>query len=333
TFPTRRSSDLLGSKLTGEWRLGLSYRNRSVLGFRDDLLLSWTHAAGQESRMLQYGFPFNPWGGRISLGYFWDETEIRKGPLASLNITGESKMGMLSMRQPLWVTPTWMVELTGGYKDRDSRNIVSGVLLKTEHSQDHSYGAEVQHFGDSHHLAAGLSETRVQIDPQGTLPTRYRVHRGFVRHTQLLPHELSLRSSLSWQGTPDRYLPSAEQMFLGGEGSVRGYPSGTYAGDRGHALSLELHHPLGQWQPGPFAKVSATGFAFIDHGDVKPYNPPGSVAQVGERLTGIGWGLLAHVNNRHTVRLTAGVGLDRVKQDPKPPRNYQVTVQLLSKLY
>lgn len=325
--------DNLGSTLTGEWRAGLSYRNRSVLGYRDELTLSWTRAEGQDSRMAQYAFPFNPWGGRMSFGYFWDKTEIGGGPLAVLDITGDSQTMMFNVRQPLWVTPKWMVELTGGHKDRTSRNYISGEALKSDRSKDYSYGVDIQHFGDGHHVAAGVNETRVRIKPQPSVPEKYVVQRGYARYTQLINEDVSVRASWNWQATPDDYLPSAEQMFLGSEGSVRGYPSGTYTGDRGHIVSLELHHPLAQFQSPSMGAVSMTGFAFVDHGDVKPYNPPGTVADVGERLTGAGWGLNANIGERHTLRLTAGVGLTKVKQNPGPPRNYQITVQWMAKIF
>lgn len=325
--------DNLGSRLTGEWRAGLSYRNRSVLGYRDDLMVSWTRAEGQDSRMLQYSFPFNRWGGRMSAGYFWDETEIGAGPLAALDVTGESQTMLFNVRQPVWVTPNWTVELTGGHKDRTSRNAISGEQLKAEHSKDYTYGVELQHFGADHHVIAGINEARVRIDPQPSVASKYVVQRGFARYTQLLPRDLSVRASWSWQTTPDDYLPSAEQMFLGGEGSVRGYPSGTYSGDRGHILSLELHHPVAQFESAYFGGVKVTGFGFIDHGDVKPYTPPGSVADVGERLTGLGWGFNANLGARHTLRVTAGVGLTKVKQNPEPPRQYQITVQWMALVF
>lgn len=325
--------DNLGSRLTGEWRAGLSYRNRSVLGYRDDLMVSYTRAEGQDSRMLQYSFPFNNWGGRMSFGYFWDETEIGSGPLAALDITGESQTMLFNVRQPVWVTPNWMVELTGAHKDRTSRNAISGEQLKADHSKDYAYGFELQHFGSGHHVIAGVSESRVRIKPQPSVATKYVIQRGFARYTQLLPHDLSVRASWNWQTTPDDYLPSAEQMFLGSEGSVRGYPSGTYSGDRGHILSLELHHPVVQFQNDYLGGVKITGFGFIDHGDVKPYNPPGSIADVGERLTGAGWGFNANIGARHTLRVTAGLGLTKVKQNPEPARQYQITVQWMALVF
>ncbi len=63
----RLTVDNLGAKSTGEQRAGISYLNRSLLGFRDDLNLSYTRAEGQESQAVTYGFPINTWGGRLNL--------------------------------------------------------------------------------------------------------------------------------------------------------------------------------------------------------------------------------------------------------------------------
>ena len=44
--------------------------------------------------------------------------------------------------------------------------------------------------------------------------------------------------SLAFQHRNGELLPSGEQFFIGGEGTVRGYPVGAYSGDQGYAASL-----------------------------------------------------------------------------------------------
>src|SRR5690606_16733249 len=63
----RFTLDNAGSSSTGKWRTGLAYLNRSLLGFRDDLSVSTTHAHGQESYSVAYGIPINRSGGRLAL--------------------------------------------------------------------------------------------------------------------------------------------------------------------------------------------------------------------------------------------------------------------------
>ncbi|WP_167481326.1 ShlB/FhaC/HecB family hemolysin secretion/activation protein, partial [Acidovorax cavernicola] len=92
--------DNLGSPMTGRWRAGMSYRNRSLLGFRDDLSLAYTYASGQKSGSAGYGLPINRWGGRVNYTYYDDATAVRYGALSSLKITGRSESHVLSMRQP-----------------------------------------------------------------------------------------------------------------------------------------------------------------------------------------------------------------------------------------
>src|SRR6185295_9187692 len=72
--------DNAGSQSTGEWRSGITYLNRSLFGWRDDLTLSTTPADGLEGYSASYGIPINRWGGRITAAYYKDRTKTLHGP-------------------------------------------------------------------------------------------------------------------------------------------------------------------------------------------------------------------------------------------------------------
>ncbi|MBP8150698.1 MAG: ShlB/FhaC/HecB family hemolysin secretion/activation protein [Xylophilus sp.] len=321
------SVDNMGSKLSGEWRAGFSYRNRSLLGYRDDVLLSYTRARGQDSRAASYAVPINRHGGRLSMGLYEDRTAIKFGALSSLNITGNSRAQVLSLRQPVWIDANSQWDLVGGAKRRISSNYIDGVFLQRTDSKDRSAGVEWQWAVDSRSVTASY----IKYWADATVLAerlKYQVDRTSLRYIQGLTPGFSLRTSLGGQWARDKNLPSAEQFFIGGEGSVRGYPVGAFSGDQGYALNVELHHPLVNTPLGT-QTLAATGFFFVDHGRTVPYRPPASLLPPREKLTGVGWGLNAAVGKRTSLRMTLGYGLDKV---PQTDRNYQVTVQLISSL-
>lgn len=322
----RLFSDNFGVESTGDLRVGAWYLNRSVLGFRDDLSVFVTHAEGQDSYSGTYGFPFNPWGGRISLGYFVDKTEIKNGVLASLNITGKSEARVLSVRQPTFVGPSAQLDVVLGARDSDISNKIDGVPLTQLDTKDGSIGLEGQIFESranwfaSYVYTSGHAETPERDD--------FQINRGALRHNRDFGGGLSFRGNLAWQQSND-LLPANQQFFIGGEGSVRGYPTGLLSGDTGYVLNLELHHPLVAAAVGS-APLAVTGFLFVDHGEVKPFRAAGSLLPEKEHLTGGGGGVHISVGKHVYGRLTYGYGFTEV---PTLARQYEVTFQLVASLF
>jgi hemolysin activation/secretion protein len=323
----RLTFDNLGSAPTGKERTGLSYLNRSLLGFRDDLSLSATQATGQFSQSVSYGFPFNPWGGRVNLGYYKDKTAIRNGLLATLKITGESAARVVSLRQPTIVSNAMQIDVVAGGKTRRSYNWIDNVLLQRTDTEDRNLGVEAQLFDEQSNWFAGY--IHYKGDAQITQRENFGIDRGSVRHNRNLSEGLAFRGNLAWQSTKQVLLPSSEQFFIGGEGSVRGYPVGVYSGDTGHTLNLELHHPLVA-ASADTGGLGATGFFFADRGRVKPYRAPNSTLKAYESLTGLGWGANITMGKAAYARVTFGYGVTEV---PNQPRNYEITLQFVASVF
>lgn len=322
------SLDNLGSLLTGPNRAGATWRNRSVFGWRDDMLLSLTAAGGQQSEAFSYGFPINRWGGRLDLAYYSDRTAIRYGSLSSLNITGDSHARVASLRQPVYVDNNVELDLTADGKKRDSSNYIDSVFLLRTDTSAATVGADLQRYDDTSTWSLSLNGSQVSARAAG-VDRNFVITRGAARLSREVGSGLSVRGSVAWQSTPDNNLPSSEQFSLGGEGSVRGYAPGIYSGDKGYLINLELHHRLGNLDLGP-ASFQATGFFFADHGHVNPYRPPNSLLDSGEKLTGYGWGLDATLNQHTTIRLVLGRAANTV-----PLADYgrnRVTLQITSSI-
>lgn len=320
----RLSLDTLGATATGRNRTGLAYENRSLFGYRDDFSVSYTKALGQESSSATYAFPINTWGGRLSLGYYKDKTAIKRGPLATLDITGESEAQTLSLRQPTFVDSTHQVDAVIGTNKRRYTNWIDGTFLTRTDTDDMSLGVEAQWYDARSNWVGSFvrayGDARVGDDHRNFI-----IDRGTIRHNRDLGGGFSFRGSLFWQSTHQTVLPSSEQLFIGGDSSVRGYPVGIYAGDTGQLVNLELHHPLFAASNATHG-VAASGFFFVDYGRVKPYRAPNSTLPRHDDLTGVGWGAHVSVGKNVYFRLVFGYGLNHL---PDRSRNYEVNLQLV----
>ena len=317
-------ADNLGVPSTGTYRAGVSYLNRSLLGYRDELSLLVTGAEGLRSAAAVYGFPVNIMGGRLSFGYYFADTEIRNGSLAPLDVTGDSVTKVLTLRQPTWVVPEGQLDVVYGAGWSSSSTEISGVALQQLDTRYQNLGLEGQWFEAGAATFASYGYTYGQVTSENR--REFGISRVALRHNRDLVDALSLWGTASGQWTGDVLLPSNQQYFIGGEGSVRGYATGLLSGDEGFTLSLELRRALnlGSWAAGGTA-LSASGFAFVDYGRVYPFRPPASVLPAWQQLTGVGVGVRASLARDLFGTLTYAYGLTDV---PLQPRAYALTFQL-----
>ncbi|MDV7395641.1 ShlB/FhaC/HecB family hemolysin secretion/activation protein, partial [Arthrospira platensis SPKY1] len=116
------------------------------------------------------------------------------------------------------------IDLTAGAKRRTTSNWISGVFLQRTRSTDASLGMDLQ-MADTRGIWLA-SYNLVSGRAKGLDRDRYRLGRGSIRRFQNLSDDWSLRGGVSFQHARDKLLPSGEQMLIGGEYSVRGYPVG-----------------------------------------------------------------------------------------------------------
>lgn len=319
-----------GSRSTGEGRGSLAYFNRSVFGHRDEFSLATTQSGGQESYSVGYTIPVNRSGGRLGLAYYEDYTEIRHGPFKSLDITGKSESTVLSFRHPVHLGKTSQVDLVAGARSRRVDNWISGIFLSRADSADASIGVEAQRADAGGYWAGGYSYTRGSAKVIES--SDYWYGRGWLRRLHRLGQDRAFLGNLSFQNTSRPLLPSSEQFIIGGEGSVRGYPVGTWSGETGYILSAEYHHPLGSTLLGDGeTRLDAQGFFFLDHGHVRPYRPPNTTLRSYERLTSVGWGVNATIGKHASVRLVLAYAPDKIP-DPLSSR-FVLSAQFVANIF
>jgi len=330
----RLQVDNSGSPSTGLWREILSYENRSLIGYRDELTASASHSSGHDGYSLGYSVPFNIWGGRLSYGYYDDSTAVKHGPLQTLNITGKSTANIAGLRQPIFVGEKYEFDLLAGAKQRTTSNWIDSVFLNRTKTSDSSVGGDLQLSGVAGYLFGNFTRTWLGADVEGgTVGTHanYRIDRATLHYSKDLPSNFTLKANYNWQGSPQQLLPSSEQFFLGGEGSVRGYYVGTFAGDHGYTMGVELHHPLVQGAvAGADPQFQASGFLFADYGKTYPFRPPNTALRPYERLSSVGAGVDAAFGRHIYGRATLAYALDDA---PQQPRDWTLLFQLVASAF
>ena len=317
-------SDNYGSTQTGELRGGMMYRNASLLGRRDDLTLSTSHARGQESYSIAYGMPVTTLGTRLNVAYYHDETEVKKGPFAALDLHGRAEALIASVRHPLAIGSTYQLDAVLSGKDRNTRNWFDDLLLQDTDTWDYSAGLEGQLADRAGYWLASITTSRVHSDQLGSSSRQFNIWRGSLRRSHNLAPGYALVGSFNWQYSGDDLLPASEQFLIGGEYSVRGYGSGILSGDKGYNVNLELHHPVVLLE-GPDAP-RASGFFFVDYGDVRPYRPAGDPRDHRDWIASAGWGMSVAVGKQLSLRGTIGFPLEDV---PEESRSHRTTFQLV----
>jgi len=312
----RMTADNYGSPSTGSSRATIAYLNRSLFGDRDALALSDCQASGQTSLASSYGLPINAWGGRVDLSGNLDKTSIKYGPLTSLHITGESKGWTAGLRQPTWLTQRWQLDLLASLQERNSTNWIDTQLLATTRTRGRNVGLEASAFQDRDSEVLNYTRSFVKatvLDTESLL-----IDRGSLRYNHQFRGATSLAGNVSWQSTKQKSLPSSEQFFIGGQGSVPGYTSGALSGDTGEAVSVDLRHPLGSgslWGQ----RLQVGGLTTLAYGSVAPYRPPGSILAEHVHLAGLALGANAALGSRYTASLMLGRGLTGVDAGLRGP--------------
>ena len=326
THDLRLFVDNLGSYSTGELRSGVQFQHRSLLGVRDGFAFNYSRATGHEGYGLNYALPINTWGTRLAAAYNLDKTKVLYGPFRDLNITGEAESHGVDIRHPLYLDSKLYLEGSIGFRRREILNWISSIPLQETRTDEQHVALDWQSVDDGGYWNAFLTYLSGNADASGAQSKNYQLTRGNVRRTQELAPGWSVRGSVSFQDARTELLPSSEQFMIGGDGTVRGYQMGLYSGDRGHVVSVELHHPV---PLGTDDQAKLAGYFFVDYGVAKPFSPVGSDRGADE-IVGAGWGSVLSVGKWLTTRISFGFPLrDRLEE----PKNYYITAQVVATVF
>lgn len=289
--------DNAGSESSGEWREGLFFTDRSLIGNRDSMMLSGIRSDGTKSFSASYITPVGRSGTKLGLNYSANSVHITDGELEDLNVKGHSSAYGVSVIQPLIVSESMRTEASLEYGHQNSQTDFLGVHWVDDTTYGYTASFSMTNYGTSsvifqkHGYRIGRSENITGY----TKNFNKYIFNGFWQKAYTGGQMLSAR--LDGQYSSDNYLPSAEQFYIGGMYSVRGYEESYLGGDSGFAASIEYSVPIDKSK-----KTSV--FTFIDYGSVF-----GDSAFDDHTLAGTGIGIRSTIAQKIYASLTLGVPL------------------------
>lgn len=291
--------DNAGSESSGEWREGLFWTDRSLTGRRDMLTMSGMRSDGTKSFSAMYSVPVGRSGTKLGLSYSTNSVHITDGELEDLDIKGHSNAYGVSLIQPLVVTENLRTEATLDYGYQNSQTDFLGIHWVDDTVKSYTAGFSMTNYGASsliyqkHNFRIGDSENIANEEDNFT---KYFFN-GFWQKAYQGGQMLSARLDAQWSG--DDYLTSAEQFYIGGMYSVRGYEESYLGGDSGYSASIEYSVPLDKAR-------TTSAYCFFDYGAVY-----GDSAFDDHVLAGTGIGIKSTIDRKIYTNLTLGVPLMR----------------------
>lgn len=236
--------DNFGSKSTGEYRVGTSYINNSLTGYRDQFLISGIKTKGTESMGVFYSLPVTKKGGRLNFQYSTGKIEIIKGELKDLKVKGKSSNYGFGVTQPLLVNEKRKIEASIDWsKQMSSTDILDIKWVKDEISKV-NFSLSITEYGENHILYTkhNLSKGRAKfLNGKNKDFKKYNI---LLMYQKDFANKLKFTTKLDAQYSFTNYLPSAEQFYAGGAYSVRGYKENFMGSDKGISISNEFTMPL-----------------------------------------------------------------------------------------
>lgn len=290
-------ADNSGIENNGKYRGGLGYTNRSLFGLRDELNLFGMGSEGSLSGAVSYTIPVTKKGTRIGLSYSQNRVETIDGPLEDLDIIGRSKSYGIAVTHPFKVTKKLHIEGFVEARQQKSKTEILGYDWVDDTINNYTAGVAITNYWSKavlcqrHSYSLGSWE---DIFSETKDYSRYNFM-GLYQQSVAKNHLLTARANFQW--TPDDFISSSDQFYIGGLYSVRGYEESLLAADSGVSVSLEYAIPIGK---------KHQAFGFVDYGHVFGDNAPNDSTLVG---TGIGWRW--NFMKGGTALVTVGIPLKR----------------------
>ena len=319
-------TDNAGRKDVGRERVGFSFTNKSLFGFRDSLTLggfvgignseahsnAFDDVFGTRAAFASYNFPINSHGTRLHASYDLSNIVIIAGQAEALNVEGKSENMGLQVRHPFVVQPN--IQLNGffGGNVKNSETDFDKITLLRQEVKTLSFGFDMQ-ITFSH---SSIYTRHVYTDSLDERfgDTNFIKYNGEVGLTSVYSNNIVTIMRVKGQWTDNTILPSAEQFQIGGMSTVRGYREGFLIGDRGYFTSMEASFPvlLSDWtsRGNPFEQ-KVRGMIFVDHGAAFPFTPPGQHINKDDFLTSAGGGLIVNFSRILTAKVLVGFPLSK----------------------
>lgn len=304
------------SPSVGSFQRQVQFNQANLTGLGDALIVSYANTDGSNEVSGSYTLPLNPRNGTLQLAAGYVHSHVIEPPFDQLDITASSRYYELTLRQPIFQSPTeeLILGLVASRQESDTRlfdrpfQLSAGAntagetrvsALRFVQEWTHRSSTDVVAVRSQFSLGLDVFNATVNEDEPDS---RFFAWRGQAQWVHLLaPDTLILvRGDVQIADSP---LVPLEQFGLGGGQTVRGYRQDFLLTDSGVQASAEIRVPIlrvpeiaGVLQLVPFFDLGTAWNA----DDVSP--EPGT-------LFGAGAGLLWQQGDNLSARLDFGVPL------------------------
>ena len=234
--------DNAGSESTGEWREGIVYNNASVTGNRDALSITTMRSKGSKSGAINYSMPINNIGTKFGASYSANSIEIIDGALANMDVRGHSEAWGFYLNQPTIVKQNLRQEVSFEMQKQNSKTDILGMHWVNDNIKDYTVALTQTSYQSKSALyqrhGYTIGNYGSEISHEQKDYGRYSFN-GIYQYAFDKIHMLNFK--LNGQIGANHYLPSAEQFYIGGMYSVRGYKENFLGADSGFSANLEYN--------------------------------------------------------------------------------------------
>jgi len=282
-----------------------------------------------------------PIDSRNTIGASYIRLNQRLGrEVGDLEIKGTGDIFSLFYTHTAVNTDNFTLNITPGFTYKDIDNEVLDVITSEDNVRIAKIGFDVDYLDEfngrtiiTQEFDLGLKDVFGGMNGSGYNSSRAGAGGDFFKsvtnfaRVQSLPADLALMVKGTIQLSNDS-LPSAEQIFIGGAKTVRGYPVSEYGGDSGYQTAVELYIPPylipEDWEI-PYADTTwydAMRFmCFFDWGLVNT-NSPNSGEQAQDDIYSFGPAVRFNIPNRLSVSLDWGIQLGKDSSDGSNTAGY-----------
>jgi len=310
-------TDNQGSRLTGRYRRIIALDDSNLTGNEDNLSINTTYTDLSSGEYLSYQLPVGSYGIKLGLdaGYFQGKLGQEYKPFDVVNYTEfynpnasfelyEAQDAQVNLRSGMKIEHIHKKQGMDTVTDEDLRIPSLGLdAIKTDSMGQTTFSPELS-FGTSGFLGASKRDNSFSSRPG--VDGYFTKYDQYISRNQSMPWGSYLVIRSQFQAA-SHTLPTSEQLQLGGESSVRGYPEGDYLADIGADLDTDWYFPS------YFIPSSMQFFGTSLRNDIEPfvfYDMGGGKlikANSGERrdqyLSGVGAGIRIRIKGNMYLKL------------------------------
>ena len=294
---SRIFTDNSGSESSGEWRYGVSVTDNNITGRCDVVNLTSLFARTSETVLFSYDTPIGYKGLRASVNHSENHVRFSRGEAKILDTRGKSKATGIAFTKPLKYSARRKDELQLDIQKQHSETSILGNSFVNDKEERYSLSYSSMRVKNNSILywkPAYIHNTHKNIDGDKYNGARFTLDTLWQKYKKS-GNNLTLR--VSAQKDLDDYIPSADQYYLGGQYSVRGYEENIIGGDAGVNAKLDY-----SWR----TKIKGLLFVtFFDWGRLS-----GDTILTTKEIYSAGWGI-EYIRGRVSASLYTGYALKK----------------------